>query len=190
MSLLDTKLKGLIQQINDPRQNVLLQIYRDFHDLFHTAPGSTHNHQAWPGGYADHIAEGLRINDVTYDGMEQIRPLPFTKGSAAVTFFFHDIEKIFKFADPTDPRVAHWHTELQHVVPKYWEFIKKRIILELMKTYDFELTDNEWNALKYTHGEGDDYTNTHRVSCPLAAHVGNCDRASARLWPEEGQGLG
>jgi hypothetical protein len=190
MNFLTLDLKALIKRIDDPRQSMLLQIYEDYKDLFHSAPGSSHNHQHWTGGYADHIAETLRINEETYDALNTIRPMPFTKGSAAVCLFFHDMEKPFKYADPSDSRVSVWHSELQYVIPGYWEHIKKRIILDLMTKYGFDLSAEEWNALKYTHGEGDDYRKDMRVSTPLAAHVGNCDRWSARGWPEDGQGLG
>ncbi len=191
MNFLTLNLHQLINKIADPRKDVLQRIYYDYNTLFHIAPGSSHNHQAWhPHGYVDHVAECLRINEVTYDSLERIRPMPFTKGSAAVCLFFHDMEKPFKYADPSDSRVSVWHSELQYVIPGYWEHIKKRIILDLMSKYGFELSDDEWNALKYTHGEGDDYRKDVRVSTPLAAHVGNCDRWSARGWPKDGQGLG
>ncbi len=190
MDLKQLNFYQLINMIVDPRKDVLQKIYSDHNSLFRTAPGSSNNHQHWHGGYADHVAECLRINEVTYDSLELIRPVGFTKGSAAVVLFFHDIEKPFKYAGGDHPQAAQWHSELQYVIPSYWEGIKKRIIEHMMQDYGFTLTDDEWNALKYTHGEGDDYRKDMRVSCPLAAHVGNCDRWSARGWPEEGARLG
>lgn len=83
--------------MEDPRKEVLLRIYYRFHDLFHYAKGSSHNHQAWEGGFADHIAESIRINNATYPALESIRPLPFSKDSAAICLFLHDIEKPFRY---------------------------------------------------------------------------------------------
>jgi len=40
------------------------------------------------------------------------------------------------------------------------------------------------NALKYVHGEGNDYNPEVNVQGPLAAFVHCCDTFSARVWPD------
>jgi len=102
-------LKNLLEEIKDPRRDALLSIYKEYHELFHYAAGSSHNHQAWKGGYADHIAECIRVNVATYKALDMIRPLPFTEDQATICLFFHDIEKPFRYGPEDHPNVQQWH---------------------------------------------------------------------------------
>lgn len=180
------KLLTYLEEIQDPRKNVLISIYNDHKQLFHQAAGSSNNHQAWLGGYGDHIAECLMINDATYEAFSALRPLPFSKDSAAIALFFHDIEKPFKNIRSEDARVRKWQARKEETAMS-WEEIKWEIIEHLKAAYNFTLTEEEINALKYTHGEGDDYTNKKRTALPLAAHVHHCDNTSARIWFDQGR---
>ncbi len=188
MNILNKGLKTLLEEINDPRREIILSIYKDHEELFHEAKGSGHNHQAWVGGYADHIAECLRINDVYYDSLQKMRPLEFSKDSAAIALFLHDIEKPFRYGSIDDKRCQKWQ-DIFNREAKDWESIKWDIIKDFEGKYGLELTEEEKNALKYTHGEGDDHCKDERVSLPLAAHVHHCDNTSARIWYDKGQGL-
>ncbi|MCB9990533.1 MAG: hypothetical protein H6867_04015 [Rhodospirillales bacterium] len=182
-------LQDLLADIDDPRRDVLLQIYHDHYDLFHTAKGSTIKHQAWKGGYADHVAECLRINEVTYDALKtQMRDPGFSKASAAIALFFHDIEKPFRYGDAADARVKKWH-DIFNQASGSWEQAKWDIIRDLQEKYVFDLTDEEINALKYTHGEGKAYRPDKRIALPLASHIHVCDTISARIWHDEGRGM-
>ena len=170
-----------LQEMHDNRRSALMAIYQDYQHLFHQAKGSTHNHQAWDGGYADHLAECFMINNTVYEALQSIRPLPFSKDSAAVALFFHDIEKPFKNLKSDDKNVLYWQNH-QEITQKSWEKIKFDILEAMKQAYKFNLSDGEMNALLYTHGEGDDYQKTKRVMTPLAAHVHHCDNTSARIW--------
>lgn len=187
-TILEKSLRDLLVELDDPRCATLLKIYEDYQDLFHITEGSSHNHQAWGGGYADHIAECLRVNDITYDALAQLRALPFTKASAAIVLFFHDIEKPFKYGSKDDSRCAIWQKK-QTEEQKDWEDMKWDILNDLCVEYDLTLGADEMNGLKYTHGEGDDHRKDARMSCPLAAHAHHCDNTSARIWFDEGRGL-
>lgn len=186
--ILNKTLRDLLEDMEDLRKDLLLQIYDDYKDLFHYGHGSSNNHQAWEGGYADHVAEILRANEVTYQALSSIRPLTFSKDSAAIALFFHDMEKPFRYGPKGDERCEKWRS--QYETPHEWEVAKWAIIREMEQDYGLYFTDDEINALKYTHGEGDDHRKDMRVSCPLAAHVHHCDNTSARIWPEDGKGLG
>lgn len=188
MDLSKKPLRQLLLEINDPRRDILLQIYDDYQDLFHFAAGSGANHQAWQGGYGDHIAECLRVNDATYAALEAIRPLPFSKDSAAIALFFHDIEKPFRYGPPGDPRCEEWRNKFQADGPA-WEHAKWEILDMLNQRYGLAFSDEETNAIKYTHGEGSDHKKDQRITTPLAAHVHHCDNTSARIWFDKGQGL-
>ena len=184
-----SQLRDLVAGIDDPRREAILAIYDEYADLFHYAKGSGHNHQAWPGGYADHIAECLRINTMTYKALNEHRPLPFTEASAAICLFFHDIEKPFRYGPEGHNEAVHWRI-VGSPQWRSWEEVKW-MILNLLRTKHpgLRFSLEEMNALKYTHGEGGDHRKDRRIASPLAAHVHHCDNISARIWHDEGQGL-
>lgn len=199
-----TPLRTMLETMGDERASALVAIYDKYKDLFHYAKGSGHNHQAWEGGYADHIAECIRINWLTHEALSQLRPLPFTVDSASICLFLHDIEKPFRYAPEGHPEAEWFRSRVElfksvgerafqrpEMVEAYaWERAKGQILDSLQPEFDFTLTPEEHNALKYTHGEGDDHQKDRRVAGPLAAHVHHCDNTSARIWFDEGQGLG
>ena len=161
-----------IESLSDPRKIGLLNFHFDRHDMVDVAKGSSHNHQAWEGGYKDHIAETLRIADVVYEGMSKIRPMPFTLNSGKICLLLHDIEKI-------------WLQSTGEIIDKHELYVKI-----LPEEYKVTLTDEEMNALEYAHGEIHDFSKTERKMGRLAAFVHACDCMSARLWHDEGKGLG
>lgn len=191
-------LRELLTTINDPRHTAMVRIYDRYAHLIHHAKGSSHNHQAWPGGYADHIAEIININRVTYPALHSYRPLPFTMAQADIALYLHDIEKPFKYGPSTDPDVLHWtqvanNYMLDQIYPdEYaaWEQTKWDILHYLQIEYNYRLDPDETNALTYTHGEGAAHRKDQRVTCPLAAHVHHCDNTSARIYPEDGRNTG
>lgn len=189
-NLLHLRLADFLNNMHDPRKEKLIEIYGKYQNIFHYASGSSHNHQAWEGGYADHIAEILRINEATYQALEaNLRPLPFTKDSALIALFFHDMEKPFRYGPQNDEMSIHWRN-LQAQQNLSWEDIKYLIIENLIDTsIETFFTADELNALKYTHGEGDDHQKNKRVAGPLAAHVHHCDNTSARIYHSDGKGL-
>ena len=155
--------KMLTRLVDEPHQSACLAFIKEFEEFFDTSKGSATKHQAWPGGYRDHIREVMNIGFVTYDALATIRPLPFSRSDALFCCFLHDIEKIWKHA-------LDLHDDLRKID-------KDR----MLRTY-FDLNDNHWNAIKYAHGEGDDYHPTDRIQGPLAAFVHHCDNTSARVW--------
>lgn len=183
-------LRELIEDIEDDRQSILLEIYDRYRDVFHFARGSGKNHQAWTGGYADHIADCLRINEVVYDAMAQLYPLDFSKGSAGVVLFFHDIEKLFRYGPDQHAECVRWRDKFNQCAGNTgsWDGMKWQILEDMKRVFSFSFSEDEINALKYTHGEGADYSKDMRVARPLAAHVHHCDNTSARIWPELGKG--
>lgn len=188
MSLLNKSFIDFINDMQDPRKDILLKIYHDYKELFHYAKGSNGGHQSWHGGYADHIAECFRINEAYYAALSAIRDPGFSKNSALIVLFFHDIEKLFKYGPSNNADTSKW-TKAFNASSKSWDGIKVDILDELKAKYNFSFTAEELNALKYTHGEGKDYTPGKRIASPLAAHVHHCDNTSARIWYDEGQKL-
>ena len=152
----------LVYFVNDQHASDCFKFIKKNQKLFNSSKGSATKHQAWSGGYRAHIAEVMNIAVVTFEALEHIRPLPFSLSDALLGCFLHDIEKIWKHAIDYDDQ----------------EIVDKNKILN----DEFHLTDDLWNAIKYTHGEGDDYHPTERIQKPLAAFVHHCDNTSARIW--------
>jgi len=131
-----------------------------------SAKGSSEKHQAWAGGYIDHIEQCLRIAATLYDAFS----FEFSWESVYVVLFFHDIEKIFKYGQS-------YKLEDVYFDGDKWKYYTET----LPEKYDIKFTDEELNALKYIHGEGDDYCEK-RVMNELAGFCHSCDTISARCF--------
>jgi hypothetical protein len=134
-----------------------------FIEEFPEAPGSSHNHQSYPGGYYKHINDILNYAKKMYKELSKMGKLEFKFSDAILVLFLHDIEKPVKYcigAEESDSE------------------IRKRLIVE----YNIELNDEHVNALRYIHGEGDDYCKDKRVMSPLCAFCHCCDVIIARIF--------
>lgn len=158
----------LLRAIDEPNQGRCRALYKDNHALFHAAPGSGHNHQAWPGGYIDHVEEVMRIAVSLYWTLDAVRPLPFTVEDALLVLWLHDIEKPWKVKGRDWPKEERRH------------FARTKIV-----EYGIVLTPEQENALRYVEGEGDDYRGDRRIMNELAAFCHCCDVISARIWHDE-----
>lgn len=155
-------IEQLLRLVDEPHKSACLHFIEKHERLFNTSKGSAVKHQPWPGGYRDHITEVMQIAFVTYEGLERIRPLPFTMSDALVGCFLHDIEKIWKHTLNVED--------------------KQSVDKDQLLDSNFTMTPDLWNAIHYAHGEGDDYHPIDRIQKPLAAFVHHCDNTSARIW--------
>jgi hypothetical protein len=165
----------MIGMIDEPNQTACFNILRDNRKLFQTVQGSTHNHQAWRGGYIDHVQEIMNYAILLYGNMSMVRPLPFSLSDALLTTYLHDVEKPWKYELGSDGQLQHRK-----------EFTEKsshhEFRLAMLNRYGVALTSEQENGIRYAEGELNDYTNQRRVMGPLAAFTHMCDVASARLW--------
>ncbi len=165
----------MLEMVDEPNRTACQRIYSENLKLFQTVPGSTHNHQAWPGGYHDHVQEAMNITIVFYEGLGGLRALPFSLSDALLIVFLHDIEKPWKYELGPDGHLQH-RRELA-TKQAHHEFREK-----MLAKYGVALTPEQLNGLKYVEGELDDYTNRRRVMGPLAAFCHLADVTSARIW--------
>lgn len=166
----------LIEMIDRPMKTKVFDIYHKYRHEFSTAQGSQHNHQAWEGGYVDHVTDMMNIARLLYQAMNDKRKLPFTLSDALGVIFFHDIEKAFPARiDALARPSGDYFTR-----PKAKSKIRYKVIHEERAWELFN--DEQKNALDHAEGEGNGYTNERRTMCPLAAFVNMCDVASARIW--------
>lgn len=166
LNFLDNRLtiEEMLGYVDEPHRTDCLNFIKRYRHLFDSSKGSATKHQPWPGGYRDHITEVMNIALVTYQALgTRLRPLPFSLSDALFGCFLHDIEKVWKHSLDDDARAMN---------------VNKNQVLATW----FHLNDDHRNAIKYAHGEGDDYHPTERIQKPLAAFVHHCDNTSARIW--------
>lgn len=165
----------MINMIDSPNKYACWRIMDDNRKLFQTAQGSSNNHQAWLGGYFDHVQEIMNIGIVLFDQLNALRPLPFSLSDVLLVVFLHDIEKPWKY-ELLDDGQLHEIATLKSKQAQH-DFRNQKII-----EYRFELTEEQQNGMKYVEGENLDYSNRKRTMGPLAALCHLADVTSARIW--------
>jgi hypothetical protein len=167
--------ESLVARIDEPNRSACARIVAEHRALFATVQGSTNNHQAWRGGYLDHVTEVMNIANVLYDQLGALRPLPFSRSDILLVVFLHDIEKPWKYELGADG-------QLHHKAEMQGKEAHQKFRMEMLARYGVTLTAEHENGLRYAEGELADYTNKQRRMGPLAAMAHMCDVASARLW--------
>ncbi len=168
-------LLDMLFMIEEPNGSICRRILDDNRKLFQTVQGSTHNHQNWPGGYYDHITEVMNyavllhwMNDLT--GRRNVK-----LSHALLVLFLHDIEKPWSYELGPDG-------ELQHT-PGRRDEVSKVVFRQLkLADYGISLNEEQRNAMRYVHGELDDYSSQKRMMNELAAFCHICDIWIARGW--------
>jgi hypothetical protein len=173
MTLKYLTIDQLIERIEQPNRSKCRRILEDHRLLFETAQGSTHNHQAWPGGYIDHITDVMNYLVYEYALQNALgRPMRFSLSDALLIIFLHDIEKPWRIK--LDAEGA-YNAEGLETKEQFKAFREAKL-----KEYGIVLTPYQMNALTYVEGEYRDYSSKRRVMNELAAFCGNRDRWSAR----------
>ena len=169
-------IEALINFIDEPYRTSCLKILTENRKLFETIQGSTHNHQAWHGGYIDHITDGMNYAFYLYDFDASFgRPLPFSKSDVLLIFYLHDLEKPWRIEVMENGTVR--NRPGLDTKEAFKTFREKKL-----EEYGIILTPAQLNGLTYVEGELKDYSSTHRVMNELAAFCHKVDTWSARAW--------
>ncbi|HII15745.1 MAG TPA: hypothetical protein HA362_05540 [Nanoarchaeota archaeon] len=169
-------LNEFLDMIEEPNGSICRKLLDDNRTLFTAARGSKHNHQAWRGGYLDHITEIMNIAAVLYPQLNEARPLNFSLSDSLLVLYLHDLEKPWKYTTKEDgtlevnPALTDKETQVR-------SFVEQKI-----REYGFVLTEGLWNGINYVEGEKNDYSGKRRTQTPLAAFAHLCDNWSARGW--------
>ncbi|HVI69006.1 MAG TPA: hypothetical protein VM581_00955 [Magnetospirillaceae bacterium] len=186
-------LNELLAMIDEPNQSICRRLISDHPLRFNAAAGSSRIHQAWQGGYHDHVVEAMNLVVVDYRAWEPLgrfELLPpeqrFALSDALVVLFWHDIEKswrsrldesgniIFK-PDGSVAMDASLATKEQRAEYAARIIVQYGVVLSLAMR----------NALKYVEGIRDsDYTPNEPLMWPLAVLCHRADLASARAFRE------
>ncbi len=169
-------LNELIDMIEEPNRTACYNMMKDNKKRFEIARGSSKNHQAWEGGYLDHLTETMNLAVMFYKQINELRPLLFPLSDVLLALYLHDLEKPWRYEKN---KKGEWeiNTELADKGKTALSFVEKKI-----KEYKFNLSEEQWNGIKYAEGEKSDYSPEQRISTPLAAFVHMCDSWSARGW--------
>ncbi len=165
----------MIEMIDEPQRQICLRILSDNRALFQAVQGASNNHQAWPGGYQDHVQEAMNLAIAFYEKMNSLRPLSFSLSDALLVLFLHDLEKPWKYEIGKDGKIK--YKDSMKTKDEFRGFRNKKLA-----EYGIVLTTEQENGMKYVEGEHNDYTSKRRVMGPLAAFCHLCDVASARIW--------
>jgi hypothetical protein len=180
----------LIGFIDEPNQSICKRFFYDNAPLFVTAPGSSKNHQAWRGGYWDHIAETLNLCVLLFCALEgtgrlaQLKPEEqFTLSDALTVLFIHDIEKPWRCQEVEGYLVYSPDARFEVRPDLKSKEQRQNFAAKKIAEYGFVLNANQRNALKYVEGIRDsDYSPNSRIMLPLAALCHSCDMFSARMF--------
>ncbi|MBD2013319.1 hypothetical protein H6F96_04715 [Microcoleus sp. FACHB-53] len=164
----------LLQRMDEPYKSGCQNLFAEHRNLFQTARSSSNNHQAWTGGYIDHLHEVMNIAVVFYNTLNKLRPLPFPLSDALVVLFVHDLEKPWAY------------TQVEGTWRRNDEFRSKEdthaFRLKKLGEYGLQLPTYIERAIFFAEGELHHYSNRERAMSPLAAFCNICDVTSARLW--------
>ena len=167
-------IEALIDLIDDPNGSICQKILTDNRPLFEKARGSTHNHQAWEGGYLDHVTDCMNYARHVYDFDAAFgRPMPFSRSDALLILFLHDLEKPWRIIVDDLGNVSNrLGLDTKEAFKKFRE--------DKLDEYGLELTPYQLNALTYVEGELKDYSSTRRMMNELAMFCHRVDGWSAR----------
>jgi hypothetical protein len=169
--------RAMLNIIPEPNRSACVRILDENKEFIERARGSSHNHQAWQGGYIEHLEETMNIAVVLYGSLSYLRHMPFALADALLVLFLHDLEKPWKYKTSKGDRV----------------FIKRSLVSKIaqrafrertFRNYGIKLTAAQKNALRYVEGEGDDHSTHTSLMGPLAAFCHMMDTCSARMWPK------
>jgi hypothetical protein len=190
-----TQIVSQLQIIESENRKKCINLLSYFIEKYPKAKGSSHNHQAYDFGYYVHICDIFSYANKLYpilsgfshppqtatpttrivprvyrtqkrsiliDGVEKL----FSIEDVILVLFLHDIEKPVKYSG--------------EVISENDELIKEKIINQ----FQIKLSEEQKMAIKYIHGEGNDYKKDKRVMSPLCAFCHCCDVISARIFYE------
>ena len=144
----------------DPRSENLKRMYGDLDQELAEAPAAAvqHHHNAFPGGYLDHV---LRVYDISVDLTKTFHNfegnLDFTSQELRFATLHHDLGKL---GDPGEPyyieQDSEWHRKTLGQNYKYNNTIQYMSVTDrahyMLQQYDIKITKNEWLGIHLSDG--------------------------------------
>ena len=168
-------LHQIVQLVEMPNKNAIIDAYVQNADRIAITPGARKKHQAWKGGYLDHVVYatnfGIRLHNLNLKlGFQP----DHNEGDIALVMLLHDFGKIARYK-----KVENGWDYVENPDQAEHDFFDKTI-----KSHNFQLTNIQKNALEFIHGEGSKYTPKGRLMLPLATLCHQADVWNARYCPD------
>ena len=144
----------------DPRSENLKRMYEDLDQELAAAPAAAvqHHHNAFPGGYLDHV---LRVHDISVEMTKTFHAfegeLNFTSQELQFATLHHDLGKL---GEPNEPyyveQDSDWHRKTLGQNYKYNNTIQYMSVTDrahyMLQQYDVKITKNEWLGIHLSDG--------------------------------------
>lgn len=180
--------KNISDYISSPRKEQLLDYYKSVEDILLLAPASSKEgyHNAFPGGYVDHVNRVVQASIDLYKTWNKYREVDsFTKEELIFAAINHDLGKLGEGNTPSYlPNESDWHVKNQGAIYKVnnklsFMLVPDRSILNLVKA-GISISDNEYLGIKLHDGLYEDSNKPYlmsynpesrlRTSLPLILH--------------------
>lgn len=167
----------------DERSENLKRMYEDLEQELAAAPASAvqHYHNAFPGGYLDHV---LRVHDISVEMTKMFHNfegnLDFTPQELRFATLHHDLGKL---GDPGEPyyveQDSEWHRKTLGQNYKYNNTIQYMSVTDrahyLLQLYDITITKNEWLGIHLSDGMYEDsnksYLKNNMYPYPMKTNI-------------------
>jgi hypothetical protein len=167
-------LHDIVGLVEPPNRNPIIDAYVSNAEIIAQAQGSKSKHQAWYGGYLDHVVTATNYALKVHEMEKGFSKHGYNKSDIALVMLLHDVGKIVKYRRLGDG----------------WDYVENpgdvehAFLDETIKRHGFQLTDIHKNALEFVHGEGSRYNPEKRLMGPLAVACHQADIWNARSTPE------
>ena len=179
------KFLELIETEFPDRASALLAMYKELEDRIVSMPASgvEHYHNAFPGGYVDHI---IRVHKCAMELYELWTKMGvdisgFTKEELVFAAFHHDLGKVGFPGNGNEIYIfnnSEWHRKHQGKIythnPNNPFTMVPDLSLYLLQHYNIPVTWNEYLAIKIHDGLYDDANKPYFISRTADAKLKNC----------------
>ena len=156
----------------DPRSENLKRMYEDLDQELAEAPAAAvqHHHNAFPGGYLDHV---LRVYDISVEMTKTFHAfegkLNFTSQELQFATLHHDLGKL---GEPNEPyyveQDSDWHRKTLGQNYKYNNTIQYMSVTDrahyMLQQYDVKITKNEWLGIHLSDGMYDESNKSYLMN--------------------------
>ena len=156
----------------DPRSENLKRMYEDLDQELAEAPAAAvqHHHNAFPGGYLDHV---LRVYDISVEMTKTFHAfegeLNFTSQELQFATLHHDLGKL---GEPGEPyyveQDSDWHRKTLGQNYKYNNTIQYMSVTDrahyMLQQYDIKITKNEWLGIHLSDGMYDESNKSYLMN--------------------------
>ena|SRR5436190_4584532 len=169
---LEELLKVAEANFSPARYTQIVKMYEAFAERVVIAPaaGVAHYHNAYAGGYLDHILDVIKASfKVTAIVKDMGGEIDYTKEELVFSAMHHDLGKVGDLHHPYYiPNPSEWHIEHRGEIFAHNEKIQSMRVTEralfLLQQFEIPVTQKEWLAIRLSDGLYDDSSKYYLIS--------------------------